>query len=160
MNYLILKALFLIFICCAIIILLSGVLLELSSEEISTRFHISGVIFGATILAAVTSLPEISTGIASAKLKDYQMAVSDIIGGNAFLPVLLLVGSLISGTSIIKSIGTTDIYFTCLAILLTAIYLVGLIVKSKHQYLRLGYDSFAILMVYVLGLLGLLYIVK
>jgi cation:H+ antiporter len=150
----------LIFTFCAIIVLISGVLLEMSSEEISNRFHISGVIFGATILAAVTSLPEISTGIASAKLKDYQMAVSDIIGGNAFLPVLLLVGSIISGTSIIKSIGPTDIYFTCLAILLTGIYLVGLIVKSKHQYLRLGYDSFAILMVYVLGLLGLLYIVK
>jgi len=34
----------------------------------------TGVIFGATILAAATALPEVSTGLASMKLKDYQMA--------------------------------------------------------------------------------------
>ena len=148
----------LIFIICAMIILLSGLLLEISSEEIASRFHISSIIFGATILAAVTSLPEISTGIASAKLKDYQMAVSDITGGNAFLPVLLLVGSIISGGSTINSIGSIDIYFTCIGILLTVIYLVGLIIKSKHQFLRMGYDSIAILLVYLIGVLGLLFV--
>jgi cation:H+ antiporter len=147
-----------IFIFCAIMILLCGVLLELSSEEIANRFQISSVIFGATILAAVTSLPEISTGIASAKLKDYQMAVSDIIGGNAFLPVLLLLGSVISGASTMRSIGSIDVYFTCLAILLTGIYLIGLIIKSNRQFLRMGYDSIAILLVYTLGVLGLLFV--
>ncbi len=149
----------LVFTFCAIIILISGVFLEMSSEEIANRFQISNVIFGATILAAVTSLPEISTGIASAKLKDYQMAVSDIIGGNAFLPVLLLVGSIISGKSIMSAIGSVDIYFTGLAILLTGVYMVGLIIKSNRQFLRLGYDSIAILVVYLLGLFGL-FIVK
>lgn len=148
----------LVFIFCAIVILLSGVLLEISSEEIAGRFHISSVIFGATILAAVTSLPEISTGIASAKLKDYQMAVSDIIGGNAFLPVLLLLGSIIGGSSTMRSIGSIDIYFTCLAILLTGIYMIGMIIKSKHQFLRLGYDSIAILILYIIGVLGLLFV--
>lgn len=148
----------LVFTFCAIIILVSGVFLEISSEEIANRFHISSVIFAATILAVVTSLPEISTGIASAKLKDYQMAVSDIIGGNAFLPVLLLVGSIISGQSIMNAIGSVDIYFTGLAILLTGVYLVGLIIKSNRQFLRLGYDSIAILILYLLGLFGLLFI--
>lgn len=148
----------LVFIFCAIIILLSGLLLEISSVEIANRFQISSVIFGATILAAVTSLPEISTGIASAKLKDYQMAVSDIIGGNAFLPVLLLLGSIISGASAMNSIGSINLYFTCLAILLTGIYMIGMIIKSKHQFLRLGYDSIAILLLYIIGVLGLLFV--
>ena len=147
-----------IFVFCALLTLLSGVLLEMSSEEIASRYHISSVIFGATILAAVTSLPEISTGIASAKLKDYQMAVSDIIGGNAFLPVLLLIGSIISGKSIMDTIGPFDVYLTALGILLTGIYIIGLIIKSKQQIFRLGYDSIAILFVYLLGIVGLFFI--
>ena len=68
----------------ALLILFSGWLLEASGEIVATRFHINGVIFGGTILALCTALPEISTGIASAKIRDYNMAVSDIFGGNAF----------------------------------------------------------------------------
>lgn len=144
-----------VFSVCAILTLIAGVFLEQSSEALADRYHISNVIFGATILAAVTSLPEISTGIASAKLKDYQMAVSDIIGGNAFLPVLLLMGSLISGQTIMKTIGTFDVYLTALGIILTAVYMIGLIIKSKRQYFNMGYDSIAILIIYILGIFGL-----
>ena len=147
-----------IFIVCAILTLISGFMLEISSEEIASRMNISGVIFGATILAAVTSLPEISTGIASSKLKDYQMAVSDILGGNAFLPVLLLLGSIISGKSILSAIGTFDIYITCLGILLTSIFLIGLIIKSDKQIFRIGYDSLAIIIIYLIGVAALTFV--
>jgi cation:H+ antiporter len=151
------KSLF-IFSFCAVTTLISGIFLETSSEELANRFHISGAIFGATILAVVTSLPEISTGIASAKIKDYQMAVSDIIGGNAFLPVLLLLGSITSGKSIMNIVGPVDIYLTGLAILLTGTYMVGLIIKSDRQLLRLGYDSIAILLLYLIGIWGMQFV--
>jgi cation:H+ antiporter len=147
-----------IFIVCAVLTLIAGLLLEQSSEALANRYHISNVIFGATILAAVTSLPEISTGIASAKLKDYQMAVSDIIGGNAFLPVLLLLGSIVSGKTIMKTIGSFDVYLTALGILLTGIYMIGLIIKSKRQIFNMGYDSIAILLIYIIGIAGLKFI--
>ncbi len=147
-----------IFIVSAIFTLASGFLLEISSEELASRFNISGVVFGATILAAITSLPEISTGIASAKLKDYQMAVSDILGGNAFLPVLLLLGSIISGTSILTKISPFEIYITCLGILLTGVYMIGLIIKSEKQIFRMGYDSIAVLIIYLIGAFGLMFV--
>lgn len=142
----------------AIVTLFSGLLLELGSEALAERFGISNVIFGATFLAIVTSLPEISTGIESAKLKDYQMAVSDIFGGNAFLPVLLLVGSIICGKSAMNSIDNIDIYLTALGMLLTGIYMIGLLIKSQKQSLRMGYDSLAIVLVYTLGIIGLMYV--
>ena len=44
--------------------LAAGVALATSSAALSDRFHISGVVFGATILAAASAMPEISTGIA------------------------------------------------------------------------------------------------
>jgi len=143
---------------CAILTLLAGWMLEVSGEELAGRFGISGAIFGATILAASTSLPEISTGIASAKLKDYRMAMSDILGGNAFLPILFLLASLISGQAVIPALAPTDMFLTGLGILLTGIYIIGLIFRLKKQYARMGLDSIAVIVVYVLGIIGLIYI--
>ncbi|HSY60570.1 MAG TPA: hypothetical protein VK796_01790 [Cytophaga sp.] len=143
---------------CAVFTLLAGCVLEVSGEVLAGRFGMSGAIFGATILAASTSLPEISTGVASAKLKDYRMAMSDIIGGNAFLPILFLLGSLISGQAIISNLTSTDMFLTGLGILLTGIYLIGLIFQLKKQYARMGLDSIAVAVVYVIGIIGLLYI--
>jgi cation:H+ antiporter len=147
-----------VFSICALLTLLAGWMLEVSGEELAGRFGISGAIFGATILAASTSLPEISTGIASAKLKDYRMAMSDILGGNAFLPILFLLASLISGQAVIPKLASTDMFLTGLGILLTGIYMVGLIFRLKKQYFRMGLDSIAVIVVYTLGIIGLIYI--
>jgi hypothetical protein len=58
-----------------------------------------------TLLAAATLLPEVSTGLTSVRLEDYQLAVSDIFGGNAFLSVLFLMASLISGGRVVPGPG-------------------------------------------------------
>lgn len=69
---------------------------------------------GATVLAAATALPELSTGIASVKLADYQVAVSDIFDGNAFLPALFLLANLLSGSAVLPQAHRTDICLTAL----------------------------------------------
>jgi len=135
--------------------LVCGVLLEETSGIIAQRLNIDGVIFGATILAAVTSLPELSTGIASVRLKDYQLAIGDIFGGNAFLPTLFLIASLISGQNVISQINNSDIYLTAIGILLTAIYLTGLVIKSSKRYLGVGLDSLLVLILFILSIFGL-----
>jgi len=133
--------------------------LEITSDVLSKRFGMSGVLFGGTILALCTSLPEISTGIASAKIREYQMAVSDIFGGNAFLPVLFLMASVIGGDAILPSLQPSDMYLTGLGIILTGIYLIGMVLHSKKQYFRLGIDSILVLIVYIIGLIGLMFLV-
>ena len=140
----------------AIITLFAGWGLMISGEQLTIRWGMSGVLFGGTILALCTALPEISTGIASAKLRDYNMAVSDIFGGNAFLPVLFLMASLISGEAILPNLKPSDIYLTILGVILTGIYMVGMVLHSKKQILRMGIDSFIVLIVYLIGLLGLI----
>jgi cation:H+ antiporter len=142
----------------AIITLVAGYGLEVSGEILSKRWGMDGIVFGATILALCTALPEISTGIASAKIRDYQMAVSDIFGGNAFLPVLFLMAALIGGESILPGLKVSDIYLTAVGILLTTIYMIGMLFHSKRQFFRMGIDSIIVLILYALSIVGLVYI--
>jgi cation:H+ antiporter len=83
------------------------------------------------------------------------MAVSDIFGGNAFLPVLFLMASFIGGDAILPNLKPSDIYLTVLGIILTGIYMIGMVIHSKNQILRMGIDSFIALIVYLIGLIGL-----
>jgi cation:H+ antiporter len=140
----------------AAVTLAAGVVLEQSGEQIADHLGMTGVVFGATILAAATSLPEISTGIAAVRLGDYQLAVSDIFGGNAFLPVLFLLAGLLSGSAVLPQAQATDIYLTALGIVLTVVYLWGLVTRPHRQVWRLGIDSVAVLVLYAAGIAGLI----
>jgi cation:H+ antiporter len=131
------------------------VTIERSGEELFGRWGMSGVLFGATVLAAATSLPEVSTGLTSTRLGDYRLAMSDIFGGNAFLPVLFLLATLLSGQAVLPRAHASDIYLTALGALLTVVYLVGLVFRPRRQWLRLGPDSIAVLLLYALGITGL-----
>ncbi len=140
----------------AAVTLAAGVVLEQSGEEIANHLGMTGVVFGATILAAATSLPEVSTGIAAVRLGDYQLAVSDIFGGNAFLPVLFLLAGLLSGSAVLPQAQATDIYLTALGIVLTVVYLWGLVTRPHRQVWRMGIDSSAVLLLYGVGIAGLI----
>ena len=142
----------------AVVTLIAGVLIERSGEELFGRLGMSGVLFGATVLAAATSLPELSTGLTSTRLGDYQLAISDIFGGNAFLPVLFLLATLLSGQAVLPRAHNTDIYLTALGGLLTIVYMVGLVFRPQRQRLRMGPDSIAVLIIYALGITGLAFI--
>lgn len=144
-----------IFIISALITLAAGFILEESASAIAANIGWSDVLFGSTILAAITSLPEISTGLAAIKLGDYTLAFSDIFGGNAFLPVLFLPATLLSGQSMLPQAQNTDIYLASLGALLTAVYIYGLIFRPKRQFFNLGIDSIVVLLMYIMGIIGL-----
>jgi cation:H+ antiporter len=144
-----------IFAVAALVTLGAGVVLERSGDAIATHIGLSGVLFGATILAAATSLPEVSTGLASVKNGDYQLAISDIFGGNAFLPVLFLVATVLSGKSVLPHAQDTDIYLTAVAAVLTVVYVVGLLFRPRRRVLGLGIDSLTVLVLYALAVAGL-----
>ena len=139
----------------ALATLVCGVTIETSGEQFFGNLGLSGVLFGATVLAAATSLPELSTGLTAVRQCDYKLAMGDIFGGNAFLPVLFLVVTLISGKAVLPQAQATDIYLTALGALLTVVYLVGLVFRPRRQILRMGVDSLAVLVLYAFGIVGL-----
>ncbi len=146
----------LIFAAAAAVTLVAGYLIEESGDALAGRAGLSGPVFGATILAAATALPELSTGLAAVRDGDIQLAMSDIFGGNAVLPALFIFADLFAGKPALPAAARTDIWVAGLAVVLTGIYIVGVIVRPERTFWRMGPDSIAVLGVYVLGVAGLL----
>jgi cation:H+ antiporter len=135
--------------------LVAGVGLELSGSELASRAGINGVIFGATILATATALPEISSGIAAVRLGDNALAIGDIFGGNAFQVCLFLLADVIAMKPVLPSAGNDNAWLGGLGIALTAIYGFGVIGRPAQCRGRLGPDSWLALLVFGLGVGGL-----
>ena len=148
------------FFVAAVATLAAGVTLEKSGEAAASQVGLTGVLFGATVLALATSLPEISTGLQAVRQGDDNLAISDIFGGNAFLPVLFLVATVISGQSILPRAHASDIYLTAVAALLTLVYAVGLIFRPRRRVLGMGVDSLCVVALYVVGLGGLIAVAR
>jgi len=144
-----------VFAVSALATLVAGVVLERAGDAASEQIGFSGVLFGATVLALATSLPEISTGLQAVRQGDDNLAISDIFGGNAFLPVLFLVATVISGKAVLPQANASDIYLTALAALLTLVYAVGLVFRPRKYVLGMGLDSLVVLITYIVGIGGL-----
>jgi cation:H+ antiporter len=144
-----------VFVVGAAVTLVAGVVLESSGEGIAGQLGMSGVLFGSTFLAAATALPEVSTGLASVRMGDYQLAFGDIFGGNAFLPVLFLLASLLSGQAVIPHAQVTDIYLTGLGALLSVVYMFGIVFRPSRTIAGVGIDSAIVVLLYALGIAGL-----
>jgi cation:H+ antiporter len=144
-------------VACAVT-LAAGVLLEESGNEIANRLNVNGVIFGATVLAGATALPEISSGIAAVRLGDHALAMGDIFGGNAFQVCLFLVADLIAGKPVLPSAGNQNAWLAALGIGLTAVYGFGVISRPMRTRFRLGPDSIFALLLFSVGIAGLFYV--
>jgi len=135
--------------------LAAGVALEESGNLLADRMGVNGVIFGATVLAGATALPEISSGLAAVRLGDHALAMGDVFGGNAFQVCLFLVADLVAGSPVLPSAGNLNAWLAALGVGLTAVYGFGVISRPMHTRFRLGPDSLLALALFGLGIAGL-----
>lgn len=144
-----------VFIVGSVVTLVAGVVLETAGSDLAGRAHITGVIFGATVLSVASALPEISSGVAAVRLGDNELAVADIFGGNAFQVVLFLVADLIARKPVLPKAGPQNSWLAVLGIALTAIYAWGVIMRHERCVARLGRDSMIAVAIFGLGIAGL-----
>src|SRR5262245_584276 len=145
----------LIFTVASLFTLAAGVILEVAGNTLADRAGINGVIFGATVLAFATALPEVSSGLAAVKIGDHELAVADIFGGNAFQVALFLVADIIAGEPVLPFAGDLNAWLAGLSIVLTTVYAWGVIVRRESCTLRLGRDSIIVVLLFGLGIAGL-----
>jgi cation:H+ antiporter len=106
-----------------------------------------------------TALPEISSGIEAVRLGDHQLAIGDVFGGNAFQLCLFVVADLVAMKPTLPTTGAANAWLGALSLALTTVYIGGVIVRPSRPK-RLGPDSILALLVYAVGIVGLLRIVQ
>lgn len=150
----------LLFTAASAVTLLAGAALETSGSELASRFHVNGVVVGATLLALASALPEISTGVAAVRLGDNELVMGDVFGGNAFQVCLFLIADLVAGRPVLPFAGAANSWLGGLGIVLTTVYAAGVVVRPQRRFARLGPDSIAVVILLVLGLVGLQIVTK
>jgi cation:H+ antiporter len=140
----------------SLVTLVAGVALERSGNGLADLAGINGLVFGATFLAAATALPEISSGIAAVRLGDHQLAVADIFGGNAFQLCLFVLADLLAGRPVLPEAGPANAWLGALGIVMTVVVASGVIVRNRRRHAGFGIDSITNVVVYTLGIIGLL----
>ncbi|MHB8642747.1 MAG: sodium:calcium antiporter [Gaiellaceae bacterium] len=145
----------LLFGAACLVTLLAGVALAITGNDLANRAGINGVVFGATLLALATALPEISSGIAAVRKGDNQLALGDIFGGNAFQVCLFLVADLIAAKPVLSQAGILNSWLAALGIALTAIFAMGVVLRAERPT-RIGPDSLLAIAVYAIGIAGII----
>jgi cation:H+ antiporter len=136
----------------AVLVVVSPWLVQ-SSVAIADVTGLGTGFVGTALLAVVTSLPELVTTLAAARLGAYDLAVGNLFGSNMFNMFIL---------------GLTDVFFTqgrflaaihpafalagLLALLLTGLGLIGNLARLERRLLLVEIDALLLILVYSAGL--------
>lgn len=138
------------------IILVAGFFLSKTGEAIAGQTGLGDNFVGATLVAAATSLPEISTVVVAVQIRRYTMAFADIFGTNMFdIMLIYLIDVVHSGPPVLNSQHDFALVGALLGITVTLLYTAGLIERRDKSVLRLGVDSWAVLAAYAGGVVAL-----
>lgn len=144
----------------AVVILVAGFVVARTGGAIATQTGLGSSFVGFVLVAISTSLPEASTALAAARSGYLTMAMSDVLGTNLInVALVFLVDVLSPGTPPLNTVDRFAVFGTLLTIVLTALFVVGLVERRDRAFLRMGYDSIAVLAVYSGGLV-LLYMLR
>ena len=148
-----LRTLVLYSIAAAVVILVCGVMLVEVAQTVADQSALGSSFIGVTLLAASTSLPELSTTIAAVRLGAYTMAISNIFGSNLIMVLVLFPADIFyrQGAILHQADDTAQLALLS-GIFVTTIYVIGLLVKKKPRILGMGVDSVLVLAVYLASL--------
>ncbi|WP_339802024.1 sodium:calcium antiporter [uncultured Marinobacter sp.] len=148
-----LMAAWLSFLALAVVIGLAGWVLMEAAKGIADLTGLSDTVVGGLLTALATSSPELVTTIAAIRYGALTLAVSNIFGTNCFnMLVVAAADAGYPGGSIYHDMAPVQMTWGLVSILMTAILLLGMVRRETYGIGRIGFESAAILSVYVAAL--------
>ncbi|MEJ8570468.1 sodium:calcium antiporter [Microbaculum marinum] len=141
-------------------ILVAGFVLARTGGAIAEKSGLGQSLVGFVLVALATSLPELSAAIGAARQRLYAMAISDILGTNLInVGLVFLADILDSGEPIFNRVDRFAAAGALLCVMLTGVFMAGLSERRDKAWMRMGYDSIIVAVLYVAGI-ALLYTMR
>ena len=140
------------------LILTAGVALALSADAMAKTGILGSSFIGVTLLAAATSLPELSTTLAAARIGAYTMAIANIFGSNLIMLALLLPADLAyRGGPILSEADPSAQFSIATGIIVTSIYAAGILMRRTPSMFGAGLDSWLVMAIYIGSVIALFF---
>ena len=145
------------FLVLAVVVALAGTFLAKSADQIAEITRLGRLLVGSVLLAAATSLPELTVDISAVRQGMPDLAVGDLFGSS--LMNLLILASLDlahrSGGKMLSRESAAHALSAILGIALTAIATMAILTEPRlpgFSFLGIGIWSWGILVAYILGI--------
>lgn len=146
------RRLWLVFLLFAGVTAGAGYFVGRSSIALVEATGISQSAFGTLFTAIATSLPELVAAIAAVRIGALNLAIGNVIGGNAFDVLFLAAADFayLEG-SIYAEFTDDNVFVAVTVILMTGVLLLGLLHRERHGVANIGWESAVILGLYAMS---------
>jgi cation:H+ antiporter len=134
-------------------LLVAAPFLASSAKDIADQTGISTSFIGTSLVALVTTMPELVASLAAVRLGAFDLAVGNLFGSNAFnMAAFAFADVAYREGPILSTISSSHVLTALWSILLMCVGLMGIIYRVEKRYMLIEPDSFVMILGYVLGL--------
>jgi len=145
---------------CAVLVIVGGYAASTTGDALAVQTGLGGSFVGATFVALATSLPEVSTTYGAVRVGAYTMAVANIFGTNSLESGLLLLCDIVYREGLIINAAHRSAPFAAsMGVLVTCVYLWGILERRDRTVFGMGIDSAIVLLLWAVGV-GVLYMLR
>lgn len=138
------------FVVLAAVLGAAGWILAAAGESLVTTAGLGGAVVGVFVTGVVSSLAELVVSIAAIRAGALTLAVANVIGGNTFDTLLVVVADVgYRDGSVYAAVGDEHALVTAVALIATAVVTLGMLRRERHGIGNIGFESAAVLALYV-----------
>jgi cation:H+ antiporter len=144
----------------ALVVITAAMFLPKIGEGIAQSTGLGQTFVGNILIAIATSLPEVAVSLAAVRMDAVDLAIGNLFGSNLFNIFILFVDDLfyVKGP-LLSFVNQTHLISALSAIGMTTVAVIGLTYRAERKPLLLAWDSFSILVLYLVNLM-LLYALR
>lgn len=140
----------------AIVLAVAGWAMQRAASSIVEVSGMNVLIMGILLTSVATSLPELVTSVAAVRRGALTLAVSGILGGNAYDSLFAAFSDMAyrSG-SIYHEMSPTLSFWIAVNLCMSGILIMGLLSRERRGVVRIGFESVGVGLLYLLGVVAL-----
>ena len=141
----------------AVLVVVAAAILPEIGTQIASESGLGQTFVGSILMAMTSSLPEAVVSIAAVRIGAVDMAIGNLFGSNLFNLFILAVDDLFFQQGpLLSNISPSHVISAGTAIAMTAISIIGLTYRAQRKYWLWGWDSIAMIVLFVLNIILLL----